>query len=419
MLHHAVEVGGNYDFNKLHNRYFTVNGREFPDTIQDNGVAWLPNQPYGALVRVQPLAPTNPLPALIRMVNAGELNHPYHPHGNHLRLIAQDGRLLLSPGGADASSEHFAETIASGQAMDLLFKWTDQDAWNATTKPIPSPVPTYRNLMFKDNVTWFSGSAYLGNKGTLPTGVVSYNVCGEYYFPWHSHALNEFTNFDEGFGGMATLLRVDPLGGCVAYPNSTKISTTPPGGTLKGGSVLEPRCARRRLLPGQLDDDGHAHHGLVRAVQRHPDRCGEPEGHLRGERHLGLVDAELQHPGVDRNDVLDPSGWLDVLGIGNECQHELRDRNGIVQHREHLQLRLDRQHGPGVRRPQERRPQPDHRRLLHEHDRGHGHVAGDQLHRRAVAATAASGQGADRLDFQISTNATSLTTGLWADVKQP
>ena len=90
--------------------------------------------------------------------------------------------------------------------------------------------------MFKDNVTWFSGSPYLGNKGTLPTGVISYNVCGEYYFPWHSHALNEFTNFDEGFGGMATLLRVDPLGGCVAYPNSTKISTTPPGGTLKGGS---------------------------------------------------------------------------------------------------------------------------------------------------------------------------------------
>ena len=121
VLHHAVEVGGNYDFNKLHNRYFTVNGREFPDTIQDNGVAWLPNQPYGALVRVQPLAPTNPLPALIRMVNAGELNHPFHPHGNHLRLIAQDGRLLLSPGGADASSERFArdDRLRPGQGPPL------------------------------------------------------------------------------------------------------------------------------------------------------------------------------------------------------------------------------------------------------------------------------------------------------------
>ena len=228
-LHHAVEANSpNYDFNALHNRYFTVNGREFPDTIQDNGVSWLPHQPYGALVRVQPYnAASNALPALIRMVNAGELNHPYHPHGNHLRLIAQDGRLL------PVATEHFAETIGSGQTFDLLFKWTDQDFWDPNTNTIPSPVPTYRNLMFKDGNTYYSGSPYLGSKGTLPATTVSQNVCGEAYFPWHSHALNEFTNFDEGFGGMATLLRVDPLGGCTAYGASATIV----GGALKSGSV--------------------------------------------------------------------------------------------------------------------------------------------------------------------------------------
>jgi FtsP/CotA-like multicopper oxidase with cupredoxin domain len=232
-LHHAVETGGTYDINALHNRYFTVNGREFPDTIQDNGVSWLPNQPYGALVRVQPYNATqNALPALVRMVNAGELNHPFHPHGNHLRLIAQDGRLLRSAGGADASSEHFAETIGSGQSFDLLFKWTDQDSWDPLNNPIPNATPSYRNLTFKDGNTWYSGSPYLGSKGTLPTGTISQNVCGEAYFPWHSHALNEFTNFDEGFGGMATLLRVDPLGGCTAFPTSTKITF----GTTRSGT---------------------------------------------------------------------------------------------------------------------------------------------------------------------------------------
>ena len=51
-------------------------------------------------------------------------------------------------------------------------------------------------------------------------------------FPWHSHALNEFTNYDQGFGGMATLLRVDPPGGCLAAPTSTAIA----GGTLKSGT---------------------------------------------------------------------------------------------------------------------------------------------------------------------------------------
>ena len=245
-LHHAVETGGAYDFTTLHNRYFAVNGREFPDTLQDNGVSWLPNQPYGALVRMQPycnpgtpsdpLNPpgctnTNPRPALIRMINVGALNHPYHPHGNHLRQIAQDGR-PFAPG---ASSEHFGETIGSGQTEDYLLTWADQDFWDPTAKPFPNSSANidYRNLTFKDGDTYFSGSAYLGLKGTLPTGTVSQNVCGEWYFPWHSHALNEFTNFDEGFGGMGTLLRVDPPGGCFTVVASTAIV----GGVLKSGSA--------------------------------------------------------------------------------------------------------------------------------------------------------------------------------------
>jgi hypothetical protein len=232
-LHHAVEVGTPYDINALRNRYYAINGREFPDTIQDNGSGLLPNQPYGALVRLQPNSPGNTQPALIRMINAGALNHPFHPHGNHTREIAQDGRLLLSPGGAPASTEHFGETIASGQTQDYLLRWDDQDQWNATTKPLPVPPPNYRDVFFKDSNTWYSGSPYLGKKGTLPTGTVSQNICGEWYFPLHSHALNEFTNFDQGFGGMGTLLRVDPPGGCFATAASTVIAS----GTLNGGAV--------------------------------------------------------------------------------------------------------------------------------------------------------------------------------------
>jgi FtsP/CotA-like multicopper oxidase with cupredoxin domain len=224
-LHHAVETGGTYDFNALHNRYFTINGREFPDTVQDNDTALLPNQPYGALVR---LAPTNGggQPALLRMVNASPLNHPFHPHGNHTRQIAQDGRLV-------ASTEHFGETIGSGQTIDYLMRWDDPDQWNPNNNPLPVAQPNYRNLTFKDGNTYYSGSPYLGYKGTLPTGTVQQNVCGEWYFPLHSHALNEFTNFDEGFGGMGTLLRVDPPGGCFTFPTATKITL----GTLNSGSV--------------------------------------------------------------------------------------------------------------------------------------------------------------------------------------
>jgi hypothetical protein len=231
-LHHAVETGGSYDINALRDRYFAINGREFPDTIQDNGSGLLPNQPYGSLVRIQPTSPTT-APSLIRMINVGALNHPFHPHGNHTTLIAQDGRLLVSPSGAAASTEHFGETIASGQTQDFLLRWDDQDNWDPVTKQLPVPPPNYRDVFFKDANTWYSGSPYLGYKGTLPAGVVSQNICGEWYFPWHSHALNEFTNFDQGFGGMATMLRVDPPGGCFASPATANLV----GGVLKSGTV--------------------------------------------------------------------------------------------------------------------------------------------------------------------------------------
>jgi hypothetical protein len=232
-LHHAVEVGATYNINALRDRYFSINGRQFPDTIQDNSSTLLPNQPYGSLVRIQPNTATNTQPALIRMINAGLLNHPFHPHGNHTRQIAQDGRLLTSPGGASASTEHFGETVASGQTQDYLLRWDDTDQWSPTTNPLPVPPPNYRNVFFKDANTWYSGSPYLGYKGTLPTGTTSQNICGEWYFPLHSHALNEFSNFDQGFGGMGTLLRVDPPGGCFAMASSTNLV----GGTLKSGSV--------------------------------------------------------------------------------------------------------------------------------------------------------------------------------------
>jgi len=108
-LHHAVETGtGTYDFNALLNHYYTINGRSFPDTVQDNGTGLQPNQPYGALVRIQPNTAVNTQPALIRMINAGADNHPFHPHGNHTTEIAQDGRV-------EPRTEHFGETIGAGQ----------------------------------------------------------------------------------------------------------------------------------------------------------------------------------------------------------------------------------------------------------------------------------------------------------------
>jgi Multicopper oxidase len=324
-LHHAVETGTTYDFTTLHNRYFNVNGREFPDTVEDNGVSWLPNQPYGALVRVQPYCnpsnasdPLNPpgcnststpnrLPSLIRMINVGELNHPFHPHGNHLRQVAQDGR----PFANTATSEHFAETIGSGQTEDYLLSWTDQDFWDAATptRQFPNGVASidYRNLTFKDGNTFFSGSAYLGRTGTLPTGVVSHNICGEWYFPWHSHALNEFANFDEGFGGMATLMRVDPFGGCSAYPGSASVV----GGSVKSGGF------------GDLGADDGAYFQVNPKTTTRPTATTAGQGSITVASASGFPAAGSFYVRID-SEVLQVTGgqgtttWTVVTALAND-----------------------------------------------------------------------------------------------------
>ncbi len=206
-LHWAVEQGLPYDITTRRDHYWTINGRSMPDTLSDNFAPWLPSQPYSAMVWVEASTAPDALPALIRYANAGTEIHPFHPHGNHLRVIAKDAREV-------PPVEAFTKSIAPGQTMDLLFWWRDVEAWTSSGNPFPVDVPGLQNLVFKDDVTWFSSNQYLGEKSDLPVGTTSFNECGEFYFPWHSHALQEVQNFDEGFGGMMTLVRVDPPGGC-------------------------------------------------------------------------------------------------------------------------------------------------------------------------------------------------------------
>jgi FtsP/CotA-like multicopper oxidase with cupredoxin domain len=218
-LHQAVERSQPYNVVAYHPRYWLINGRAFPDTIAPNNAAWLPSQPYSAFVHIHPKDNSNPWPALVRYLNVGSLNHPFHPHGNHGRLIAREARLLTGPLGQDLSTENFLVMIGSGQTWDVTYNYSvdpaaggdsNSEGWNPSTNPIPVIVPQLQNLIFKDNATWYSGSPYIGYQDDLPAGVTSYNECGEYYMVWHSHALNEFANFDAGFGGMGTLERIDP-----------------------------------------------------------------------------------------------------------------------------------------------------------------------------------------------------------------
>ncbi len=218
VLHTSVELAAwgadddvvlaDYDPSTRYSRYWTINGRSFPDTIFPNGTVLLLNQPYSSVVVVNADDPEDAypqLPALVRYGNAGLENHAFHPHGDTLELVGRDARPYQD------TIEAFTETVAAGQTYDLLAGWEDVEAWQDTGEgPVGINLPVLNNLVFKDGVSFYSGDENLHETGQLPADVTSFVTCGEYWFPWHAHNLMEIQNFDEGFGGMLTLWRVNP-----------------------------------------------------------------------------------------------------------------------------------------------------------------------------------------------------------------
>jgi FtsP/CotA-like multicopper oxidase with cupredoxin domain len=216
-LNQAVELGKPFNMNNYHPRYWLVNGRGFPDSIADNNAAWLPNQPYGSLARVKEktfsspgvAGGLHPNPGLVRYINVGTEDFPFHPHGNNGKVIARDGHPLeASPNGPDLSYEKFSLDIGPGQTWDVLFEWYDAEHYDKVTNPVPVTVPQVANQVFG---MFYSGSPYLGDTtGELPPGSQSLNQCGEYYIIAHNHALYQITSWGVNMTGPITYMRIDP-----------------------------------------------------------------------------------------------------------------------------------------------------------------------------------------------------------------
>ena len=216
-LHLAVERSQPINWAAVHSRYYMINGRSMPDTLAPNNASWLPNQPYGALVHIRPYdAVNNPDPAVIRYLNAGSVNFPFHPHGSDERVVNKDGRVLEGPAGQDLSYNKFDLDVQPGQTVDALMDWRDVEHWDALTNPIPTQIPAITDQLLVGTDTWFSESPYLGTKNPAPSSITSNNQCGEYYHIAHSHALEQATNYGATFGGMMTVFRIDPPAGCLA-----------------------------------------------------------------------------------------------------------------------------------------------------------------------------------------------------------
>ena len=251
-----------------HPAYFLVNGRSMPDDMDPNYASQYPHQPYNGNPHMHPGEMV-----LLRVIGQGRWQHPLHEHGNHVRLLARDGNLLLAPNTISGEAQArlagpllFTTTSTPGQAMDGLFYWTGKGLnWDVfghgyatdTSACVPdangyyTSDPTAQNyyewcadhkkpleskpfgtvgsggpMTLPDpnivaNGAWYGGSPYLGGEATIravgstpipPSGTVGNSPTDEagFAFMWHSHNEREITTNNIFPGGMMMMMLVDP-----------------------------------------------------------------------------------------------------------------------------------------------------------------------------------------------------------------
>ena len=213
--HAAVERNRAYDVTKSTARYFLINGRSMPDTLAPNNAGWLPAQPYSGLIHITADPATgaaNHAPALIRYANAGPTNYPFHPHGSSQTVVTRDGaavhdanergrELREVPARRRAGAEHRCARELEDGVRPVVQR-------HSVRRPVaPAPGPDRRSR-HRDVVQRESLSRR--NQGRRATNITQNNACGEYYHVAHSHALYQATNYGASFGGMMTLIRIDP-----------------------------------------------------------------------------------------------------------------------------------------------------------------------------------------------------------------
>jgi len=248
--------------------YFMVNGRSMPDLMDPNYAHEYPHQPYNGNPHLHPGELV-----LLRIVGQGKWQHPFHEHGNHVRILARDGNLILSqtdPANNLAGPALFTTTTTPGQAMDGIYYWTGRGLnWDAyghnPTSSDPSAkltctpdangyntgAPTAINYFewcqdhnkplqkspngdvasggpatlpdpnILANGAWYGGSPYLGGNATVravgstgstpPSGTVANSPTDEagFAFMWHSHNEREITTNNIFPGGMMMMMLVD------------------------------------------------------------------------------------------------------------------------------------------------------------------------------------------------------------------
>src|SRR5437588_1553230 len=224
--------------------YFMINGRSMPDDMDPNYSPQYPHQPYNGNPHMHPGELT-----LLRIIGQGRWQHPFHEHGNHVRILARDGNLILGntslnyPAGGTATVSApalagpllFTTTTTPGLAMDGIFYWSARGLnWDAYGHHPGAGTTANSELPCAPDANGYNTGA---------TGAVN-------YFEWcqdHNKPLQAKPFGDVAAGGPVTL--PDPnlftngawFGGSPYLgPDATVRATGPTGTTPPSGTIANP-----------------------------------------------------------------------------------------------------------------------------------------------------------------------------------
>jgi hypothetical protein len=179
-----------------HPNYYLINGRSMPDDMDPNYDTPYPHQPYNGNPHMHPGEQV-----LLRIIGQGRWQHPFHEHANHVRILARDGNLILSPTNAEelAGAPLFTTTTTPGQTMDGIFYYTGRGLnWDMYGH---HPGDTADALASPACVPDANGYYTVNSSPAAPVAAIN-------YYEWcqdHNKPLEVNPVGDVGSGGPATL----------------------------------------------------------------------------------------------------------------------------------------------------------------------------------------------------------------------
>jgi hypothetical protein len=186
--------------------YFLINGRSMPDLMDANFGAEYPHQPYNGNPHMHPGEQV-----LVRAIGQGRWQHPFHEHGNHVRILGRDGNLIIGTTAAGAADPNslagllmFNTDTTPGVAFEGIFYWSGRGLnWDPYGHhPLPAGGDAYGDALAEQPCNPDANGYYTtASNPPAPTTAVN-------YYEWcqdHNKPLEVAPFGDVASGGPATL----------------------------------------------------------------------------------------------------------------------------------------------------------------------------------------------------------------------